>query len=277
MAGDWLKWTKGLGRKPEVLRMADLLKLERRQMAGMLMEFWEWTDDNATVEKCGSGNIVVGALGVDFIDGIAGAAGFANALATVGWLRRQKGRLVFPNFGRHNGEPSKTRALTRDRAARYRERHGAAGAKQTDFTFVRRPENVEMALEYAKAHLPAWGETDVRAWFAHRDGQGWERTSGAAILKWRSDLDAWCLSNARGQNGAATSPPPNRRRVSARRESVYSLTRRIATAEEQITALKADSRNHTYENSQKALKPAAREQLRTLRGKIEEWKKKIAE
>lgn len=51
MAGDWLKWTKGLARKPEVLHIAAQLGRSRHEVASVLMELWEWADDNAQIEE----------------------------------------------------------------------------------------------------------------------------------------------------------------------------------------------------------------------------------
>ena len=64
--------------------MAEELKLDRRQVAGLFMELMEWADEN-TVD----GNV----RGVTkaFPDMHVGVRGFAEAMEKVGWLRR-KGR-----------------------------------------------------------------------------------------------------------------------------------------------------------------------------------------
>ena len=45
MAGSWIKWDRGLSRKPEVIAIAAALKLDRRLVAACCMEVWEWSDD----------------------------------------------------------------------------------------------------------------------------------------------------------------------------------------------------------------------------------------
>lgn len=132
MAGDWLKWTKGLAKKPEVLQIASRLKLGRHAVAGMLMEVWEWADDNVVLEMSGSepdtvrtvvrfgagrspdstGTAVRYAGSTDeLLAALTGAVGLAEAMREVGWLVDADGLLEFPNFDRHNGKPAKSRAL----------------------------------------------------------------------------------------------------------------------------------------------------------------------
>ena len=42
MAGDWIAWTKGLTLKREVVAIANRLGLDRRVVACLCMEAWEW-------------------------------------------------------------------------------------------------------------------------------------------------------------------------------------------------------------------------------------------
>lgn len=120
MAGDWIKWTKGFAKKPEVLRMAGILGLSRKEVAGSLMELWEWCDDNVTLQAQQNGNdnsafVTLGDNATTLIDGIVGHLGFADAMTAVGWLKSRHGSLEFPNFGRHNLQPAKQRALAAKR------------------------------------------------------------------------------------------------------------------------------------------------------------------
>jgi hypothetical protein len=117
MAGDWIKWTKGLTRKPEVIQMAHRLGRSRHETAAVLMEVWEWADDNAVLEVSGSepdtcpGLVRLGDQSGQLLDAISGVAGLADAMTAVGWLTIRNGSLAFPNFGRHNGKSAKARAL----------------------------------------------------------------------------------------------------------------------------------------------------------------------
>jgi len=120
MAGDWIKWTVGLTRKPEVLGMARRLGKDRRFVAGCLMELWEWMDQ---VSCDGHADYVT----FDDVDGHVGVEGFAGSMAEVGWLRRDGEGLSLPNFERHNGTSAKSRALATERKRLQRGRNGEAG------------------------------------------------------------------------------------------------------------------------------------------------------
>lgn len=123
MAGDWIKWTKGLTRKREVLLIASALNKPAEEIAGRLMILWEWCDDNVTeenIDAIGNAFVTLGAQQNALIDALTGAQGFAEAMQSVGWLRYENCTLTFPNFTRHNGKTAKTRALTQRRVKRSR-------------------------------------------------------------------------------------------------------------------------------------------------------------
>jgi len=123
MAGDWIKWTKGFAKKQEVLQIAARMRIPASQAAGCYMQLAEWLDDNITsFDEKGNANVTLGALPHNFLDALAGADGFADALTAVGWLVQRNGSLVFPNLARHNGQTAKNRALTRERVAQNREK-----------------------------------------------------------------------------------------------------------------------------------------------------------
>jgi hypothetical protein len=79
------------------------------------MRFWLWLD-GVTVD-----GRVDGVTSQD-VDGIVDAAGFANALISVGWLQvnEEAESVVIPNFDRHNGETAKARALASKRQSKWR-------------------------------------------------------------------------------------------------------------------------------------------------------------
>jgi hypothetical protein len=116
MAGDWIKWVKGLQDKPEVVRMAGALGLQREVVVCRLMRFWEWCDENIAddlIHENGSAFLDLSPNDGDnvaFVDAVVGTPQFAKSLALVGWIRFRSGRIEIPNFGRHNGETAKTRA-----------------------------------------------------------------------------------------------------------------------------------------------------------------------
>lgn len=125
MSGFWIKWEKGLTRKPEILQLSARLMVPPTQAAGSLMLVMEWLDDAVTnLSRDGHADVPLGALQNTFIDGIAGVSGFAEALAEVGWLRSKDGILTFVNVGKHNLTSAKSRALAADRKRRERAKGG---------------------------------------------------------------------------------------------------------------------------------------------------------
>ena len=104
MAGDWIKWEKGLVRKAEVIRIARTLKSTPQHAAACCMQVWEWAED---VTENG---IIPGVTAVD-VSFAAGVTGIGEAMVGAGWLLETEDAVVLPNWDRHNGEPSKRRAV----------------------------------------------------------------------------------------------------------------------------------------------------------------------
>lgn len=115
MAGDWIKLQHATPDKPEVMKMAKLLKCPAEQVVGHLVRVWSWADEQS-----------LDGHALDVTDSdvarIARHAEFATAMRSVGWLTGSEGALSFPNFDRHNGESAKKRALAADRKRRERSR-----------------------------------------------------------------------------------------------------------------------------------------------------------
>lgn len=116
MTGEWVKWEKGLARKPKVIKMAGALGIDRFSVASRLMLVWEWADENilkGDITPEGSAFVTLSSSDDDnraFIDAIAEAKGFADSMASIGWIYFRNGRIEFPKFNTHNGETGKTRA-----------------------------------------------------------------------------------------------------------------------------------------------------------------------
>ncbi len=127
MSGFWIKWEKGLTRKPEILRMAARLMISPTQTAGSLMLVMEWLDDSVKdLSEDGHADVTLGSLPSSFVDSISGIQGFAEALAEVGWVQQNGDVLRFVNVGRHNLTSAKNRALASDRKRAERSRNGHA-------------------------------------------------------------------------------------------------------------------------------------------------------
>lgn len=115
MASSWIKVEVITPDKPEIFQIAELLNIDPDAVLGKLVRIWAWADQQTIDGNAGS--VTKGVL-----DRIAFITGFADALITVGWLAYVEGKLVLPNFERHNGESSKKRALTNRRVADHRKR-----------------------------------------------------------------------------------------------------------------------------------------------------------
>lgn len=111
--GQWIKWEKGLLKKPEIANIAATLQISRYEVAARCMELWEWADDNT---KNGTVDHVPRA----FIDDLLSVRGFADALQSIGWLVADKTGVTFPRFDRHNGKCAKRRAEDAERKRRNR-------------------------------------------------------------------------------------------------------------------------------------------------------------
>lgn len=126
VAGEWIKVERSTPEKPEVLRIARELVIDRDAVFGKLMLVWMWFDTNSV------DGVVDGAVDAD-VDALVRHERFATVMRSVGWLKdapRGSG-LSLPNFGRHNGETAKKRALTNERQSRWRRRSSNA-APSTD-------------------------------------------------------------------------------------------------------------------------------------------------
>lgn len=115
MAGDWIKWQKGLSWKPKVLQISKKVNLSRRETATVLMELWEWAD-----EITDNGH----AVGVTFVtvDTRTNVTGLSQAMCDVGWLCETSDGVLFHDFERHNSNSSRARLLSNERKRRQRSR-----------------------------------------------------------------------------------------------------------------------------------------------------------
>lgn len=190
MAGDWLKVEKATTRKPEVLRIAGLLGIDRLQAFGLCFEFWSWCDDQMTE------SYVAGVTDVT-VDSLVGYKGFASALISVGWLQVRNGSLVIPNFDRHLAEGAKTRALTAKRMKKSRasERHKSDDIRDGDSVTNSSPEKRREEINTGvssrespnppdRSFLTGASEDFERFWEAYPRKKG----RADAVLNWESSI-----------------------------------------------------------------------------------------
>ena len=115
MALDWCKVQKSTPRKPEVLRLASILKITPDHAFGLCFRFWSWCDDQLSD---GNARGVTG----EMVDSLLSFDGFANSLVEVGWLQVRNGSLEVPNFDRHLSESAKNRAISAERTRKHRDK-----------------------------------------------------------------------------------------------------------------------------------------------------------
>ena len=111
---NWIKWEKGVWRKPEIWSTARLLQVTPAQAVLYWFRVWEWADD-LTIDGW-----IAGITRAD-VDDIAGKIGFAAAGEDVHWLKFEDDGLFLANFDRHNGKSAKRRAVNAERQRLYRD------------------------------------------------------------------------------------------------------------------------------------------------------------
>lgn len=110
MAGLYILWEKGLARKAEVLRIAQATGIDRRQIAGTLMEFWEWMEDQTET------GFLPGILVRNLSACVADTSGaFWAAVQSVGWIVESAEGIEVPRFERWMGKSAKRRARESER------------------------------------------------------------------------------------------------------------------------------------------------------------------
>lgn len=114
MAGDWLKVCKETPDKPEILAIAARLNCHPDVAFARCFKLWSWFDSHTTDGVTCSVTKVT-------LDALLNRDGLCDALVTVSWLiENEDGTLQLPNFGYHNGETAKTRAMAAKRQDRHR-------------------------------------------------------------------------------------------------------------------------------------------------------------
>ncbi len=136
MAGDWIKVETGTASKTEVLRMAEMLGVDRRHCMGLLIDYWSWLDANARTDS-------VPNLSRSSLDSVLNCPGFAACIEAVGWAKwSQDGwQMTVVNYDHHNGSSAKTRASEqrkkREQRGRERDTTGTREEKRRTTTSLR--------------------------------------------------------------------------------------------------------------------------------------------
>jgi len=215
LAGDWIKIEHSMPDKPEVVLLADILRIDQDAVAGKLLRVWIWSDQQSV-----SGDDLTGTE--SFIDRLTNCPGFAAGLLKVGWLNSRNGRYSVPNFDRHNGQTAKSRVLSRDRMKRsrydanvtemqqklVRDREEIEKSKEekkeASARFV--PPTVEQVREYCQSR---GNSVDPEYFVAHYNANGWVQGKSARKLKsWKDAVITWEKNGVNNSHSGNGKPPP---------------------------------------------------------------------
>lgn len=209
MAGDWIKWVKGLPDKPEVVRLAGCLGLEREFVACRLMRFWGWCDENIPDSEIRKDGLAVVELSpsdgdnMAFVDEIVGIPNFAKSLAAVGWIRFRSGLIELPNFGRHNGKTAKTRARNTRNQSKIRDSRGDQDDGGTEPKMLS-PSSGDKSVTRGEERVPPPPLPPARK-RGRGKGRGPEPEAISTEALQRA-IDAW--NAGKGQRWGSKRPPP---------------------------------------------------------------------
>jgi len=192
MAGDWIIVENVTPDKPEIFQIAEQFGIDPDAVLGKVIRIWIWADQQTYDGDAGSVTLAL-------LDRVAGMEKFGKALQRAGWLRKEGGRFVFPNFDRHNGQTAKQRALTRKRMAKLRGKTGDAPGV-TKSSPEKRREEKSSCTNVQETPLPplidtaefrtAWAD-----WRKHRKEIGKPVKPTAAANKLRQ-LETWGAARA---------------------------------------------------------------------------------
>lgn len=185
MAGDWIKMRTDLATSPKVVRISSALRADRFRTVGALHAVWCLFDAHSLDGKLEGYN-----LGT--VDDLIGFTGFAEAMASVGWLVESAGSLELPRFDDHNGSSAKRRAMESDR-----KRKGRLSASDADVDAdeLRTREEERREEEESKAIVPSADDTSgyssefEQFWKAYPKRDGGNSKKGA-FKAWKARLRA---------------------------------------------------------------------------------------
>lgn len=111
---DWIKVEKSTPRKPEILILADLLKVTPDHAFGVCIRFWMWCDTHLAAGK-------IEKITPKMLDKVLEQKGFSQAMSEVGWVKFEGDFLAISKFDRHLAKNAKVRAEEQLRKKRQRE------------------------------------------------------------------------------------------------------------------------------------------------------------
>lgn len=165
MAGDWIKMRSNLWDDPRVAAIVDATNSSEAAVIGALYWLWAAADQHST-----DGHLP----GMSFrqVNRKTGVKGFAEALASVGWIEPTDDGVLIARFGEHNGKSAKRRAAESVRKMSARD----ADKLQTETgqpAHLEKEKEKEESKEGATKAAPVDFRTEVfRRWKALPDGGG---------------------------------------------------------------------------------------------------------
>ena len=121
MAGDWIPAESSLPRKPKVLILASTTGIKRREVVGILIEFWLWASEQTE-------DGFVPGLAVEqlphIFEGVKPAFWRAMLLPQVNWIEQRDGGLYIPRADRWITKGAKARLQKNRRQADWRSSEG---------------------------------------------------------------------------------------------------------------------------------------------------------
>jgi hypothetical protein len=118
MCRSWIKLCDTTPDKPEIYKMATILKIHEGIVFWKCCKLWLWADANSTDGRLG--------IGPDELDRMFACPGLFEALRTVGWATTLGNRygvsICLSNFTRHMDSSDKYREQNRLRQKRFREK-----------------------------------------------------------------------------------------------------------------------------------------------------------
>lgn len=202
MATPWIKIEHTTPDKPEIDAISESLGIDPDHALGILVRLWIWADQQTV-----KGNAV--SVTKKAIDRRARIEGFSDAMIESGWLACDSSGLTFVNFGRHNGQTAKQRAVTAKRVSKHKVKsngdgNGDGNGDSVSESLKERYLELELELDSKKkntkkkkASIPEnYSDTFEEFWSAYPRREG----KGHAWAAWLKNLKRAAASSKRAED-----------------------------------------------------------------------------
>jgi len=129
MAGDWTPITEATPRKPEIIKIASITKLDRHTVLGWMVEFWLWAQQQTKSRRI--------EISIAEIEQILGTPkDFMKAVCQVAWLEDHGTYVIVPRADQWLSRGAKSRLNDRLRQQRLRARNKSRSERDKNVTNV---------------------------------------------------------------------------------------------------------------------------------------------